>query len=239
LFETVRRIEDAYYKNEFQIFIVYGPFGYGKSSYAIQVLNEIYHWWTYNKDGTVTYSRDDWFEDFQRHIFFHPKDFILRCVREDNRREKAVVWDDAGLWLHALDFSDPFVKAVGKYLNVARTDFAAIIFTAPLPTWVTYKVRNLPQAITLKIIKLSSNPSIKDMRRAKAFQFWISPDMKKSGVRNIYHDDFKVKLPQDAYDKYMPERQKYSKMASKGMLEELLKIDSELIKKENELKLTV
>lgn len=230
-FVTTGLINKSYYDNEFQTFIVYGPFGYGKSSFAIQVLNEILELWTYHKDGTVIFLKDNWQEILREYLFFHPKDFVYKCfneniIEEKYDRKKCIVWDDAGYWLHALDFNDPFVKAVAKYLNVARTDFAAIIFTAPLPTWITRKIRNLPQALTLKVIKVSANPSQKDLRRIKAFQYWVAPDMRKSGVRKKYEEDFSVRLPNPVFDFYVPLRRKYALTASALMLKELKQLET-------------
>lgn len=230
-FKTTQLIEEAYRNDEFQIFIIYGPFGYGKSSFGIQILNELFGLWKHNADGSITFLKDNWQDILLSKILFHPRDFVYRCYNkgadsDSDSREKTIVWDDAGYWLHALDFNHPMVKAVAKYLNVARTDFASIIFTAPLPTWITTKIRNLPQAITLKVIKVSGNSFQKNLRRANAFRYWVAPDMRKSGVRKIYEDDFSVKLPDPVFEAYKPLRKKYTTEASRNMLTELKEIDA-------------
>ena len=86
-----------------------------------------------------------------------------------------LIWDDAGLWLMALEHWHPFVRAVIKYLNVARTNWASLIFTTPLPTWVIKKIRGFPQAVTLKIIKTRSDKEYPNRERmARAFRYWVS-----------------------------------------------------------------
>ncbi|MFA5365710.1 MAG: hypothetical protein WC325_11070, partial [Candidatus Bathyarchaeia archaeon] len=141
-FKMTEMINHAYYHDEFQLFIVYAPLGYGKSAYAVKVLSELY-----NKD----------WEKVKQYIVFPPKDCVSKCVEmnKTGKREKAIVWDDAGLWLFALQKNDVFVQAVIKYMNVARTNWGAMILTTPTPSWITYKMRNFPQHINVKIIKAS------------------------------------------------------------------------------------
>jgi len=226
---TANLIKTAYNRYEFQAFIAYGPFGFGKSSYALQVLNEVYNLWDYDKFKHPFPIRggswDEVIAFLKQKVIFHPKDFVYKCAKE--RREECIVWDDAGLWLYALEYHNPFVMAVAKYLNVARTDFGAVIFTAPLPTWITRKIRNLPQCITIKIIKVRGNESQRNQRRGIAYRFWIHPDMKHSGIRNIYQDDFSVMLPDPIFNWYDPERRRYAQAAKSMMMTHLREVEQE------------
>jgi len=47
------------------------------------------------------------------------------------------------------------------------------------------------------------------------------PDMKKSGVKPIFNDDFSCKLPDDIYEKYMELRKEYADYAVIMMKKEL------------------
>jgi hypothetical protein len=134
-----------------------------------------------------------------------------------------MIWDDAGLWLYALDWNHPFIKAFGKYLNVARTDFGSIQFTAPLPTMVMKRLRDMPQVRTIKVIKRNvDNPERRFKARiAKLYQMWISPDMKRSGVKQTHEDTFNAYLPDDFYGWYKPIRDYYAKMAKLMMGKEM------------------
>lgn len=216
-FQITDIINHAYYHDEFQLFIVYAPLGYGKSTYAVKVLAELYN--------------RDW-EKVKQLLVFPPKDFVQKCVEMNQKgiREKAIVWDDAGLWLFALQRNDIFVQAVIKYMNVARTNWGAMILTTPTPSWVTYKMRNFPQHINIKIIKASDDIGRKQrLRYAKGYRQWTAPDFKHTGVRKIFQDYFDATMPNDFYNWYKPIRDGYAKQASELMnksLADLLMKDS-------------
>lgn len=221
---TKRIIENYYPPEEFDLLIVYGPLGYGKSSYSIkvgvEVLQEVYE-----------VSEQEAWELIKQFIVFHPRQFFEKIRQVENTVDKRVpflIWDDAGLWLYALDWTDPFVAAVGKYLNVARTHLASLICTTPLPTWIVKKLRNFPQSFTIKIIKETGMPGEDRWRRiAKAYRSWVTPDMKRSGVKLVYQDYFKCKLPTKFYwDWYKPLRDAYEDMALALMQERWQKIES-------------
>jgi len=206
-------INTLYAQNEFKPFIVYGPLGIGKSSYAMKCVAEVY--------GGI--DSLNW-EAVKTHLVFHPRDFVDYCTRmiEKGQRAKVLIWDDAGLWLNALEWNSSFIRAVTKYFNVARTNWAAIILTSPLPTYVTKKVRGLPDAITIKIIKTKNDlDAPQRCRCAKGYRFWIAPDMVKSGVREIFEDKFTAILPNTFYYWYLPVRDRYAKEAVSYMRKEL------------------
>lgn len=208
-FITTDIINRAYYQDEFKLFVVYGPLGIGKSAFSLKVAHEVY---------------GDW-DKVKEFIVFQPKDFVEKCLSltERGKREKVLIWDDAGLWLFAMQHNDPFVQSVIKYMNVARTNWAAIILTTPTPSWVIYKLRNFPQNIRIKIIKYSSDQGrTQKLRLAKAYRSWIAPDFKHSGVHSLYRDKFDAFLPRDFYwHWYKPLRDTYAKQAGKLMQKEL------------------
>lgn len=200
--------------DEFTLFIIYGPLRYGKSSLACQILAEVY---------------DTWNPDFlKNYIGFHPKDVLEKWTKHKTK-QKAFLWDDAGLWLHALDWNNEFVKAVGKYLNVAGTDWGGLILTTPLPTWISKKIRGLPQAITIRIRKVSSaNPKWKNIREGIAYRFWKAPDLKHSGVHKIFKETYSKMLPDHFYEWYKPFRNYFSDMAKKMMITRLKALPKEI-----------
>jgi len=226
---TTKKINDSYFNDECKVFIPYGPLGIGKSAYACRVVAEVYG--TKQPDGTIL---PNW-EAVKDHLVFHPRDFVEKCVKmmEKKQKDKVLIWDDAGLWLFALEHNNPFIKAVIKYLNVARTNWAGLIFTTPLPTWVIKKVRGFPQAVSIKITKEMSdynntkaNPK---PRIATAYLFWMSPDMKHSGVRKIYDDKFGAMMPDDFFfDWYKPRRDDYARQAINMMFKELNGLEKEM-----------
>jgi len=86
---------------------------------------------------------------------------------------------------------------------------------------VSKKIRGLPQAITLKVIKVSSNPRMKNMRRATAYRWWKAPDMKHTGVHKIYQENFSCMMPDTFYEWYKPFRDSFAYQAKLLMAEEL------------------
>lgn len=210
---TAKFIEDNYYRDEFSPFIIYGgPLGIGKSAYALKVLYELYGSW----------------EKVKEYIVFKPEDFVDRCYEMMGRgkREKAIVWDDAGLHVSYLSYNDPFVQAVIEYLNVARTNWASIILTAPTPMMIVKKFRGFPDRYTCKIVKLGSdekNPQ--KPRRARVYRNWTAPDLKHSGVHKCWEDDYSALLPDEFYhDWYKPLRDSYAAVAINRMKARLQKV---------------
>ena len=213
MFVTTDLIKKAFTKDEFHLIIIYGPLRWGKSSLAIQILHELYGTW----DPEI----------LKKYIGFHPAQ-VLRDWASFPDKTLGYVWDDAGLWLHALEWNSPFVKSTGKYLNVAGTDFGGLILTAPLPTWVSKKVRGVPQAITMKVKKVAGNRWQENLRRATAYRWWKAPDMKHTGVHKLYEEEFDVMLPDRFYTWYKPRRNYYAKLAKKTMWENLKSLPPEL-----------
>lgn len=206
-------IEYAWKRDEFILAIIYGPLRFGKSALAFQCLSELYGTWDHNF--------------LRRYIGFHPAQ-VLKQWSEFQEKQKVYVWDDAGLWLNALEWNHPFTVAVSKYLNVAGTDWAGLILTAPLPTWISKKIRGIPQAITLKVFKTSGPGGDEDLRGATIYRFWTAPDMKKTGVWKIDEEEFTRMMPDPFFAWYKPLRDKYAKMA-KALMAKAYKTTQEKI----------
>lgn len=221
--KLAQKINALYYDDEFQPIIVYGGAnGIGKSSYSIQGLTEALYW-NINHDELTEKDYKSW-EKVKEFIVFKPVDFIKKCYQlaNEEKREKAIIWDDAGFWLNSLEWSDPFLIAVGKYLNVARTNWGSIIFTTPNPLYIIKKIRSMPDRITVKIEKEGSNyknPS--KPRIALAYLGWLAADLKKTGVNSYWKDDFSAIMPNDFFRWYKPLRDKYARMGIKLMIAHL------------------
>jgi len=212
------KINKAFYGDEFKSFILYAPLGLGKTALAIQCLLELYFLKDIRKailDHGARCNVWDYIDNekvlnmVKTHLVFHPKNFLLAC-RRLTERDKALLWDDAGLWLFSLDFKDPFVNAVSKFMSVARTKFGAIIFTTPHPSHVIKKIRTLPDAVVVKVYKYTNS---RWLRKAKHYQWWSTPDGKKSGVRGKEVEKFSCHIPDFIYDWYLPLRKRYADMA--------------------------
>lgn len=227
-FITAQQIRKAYFEDEFYPYVVYGGLGRGKSSYALQLLAAIYGEPIKENGKTVGYI-PDW-EAAKKRVVFKPEEFLQLC-RERKEKDRAVVWDDAGYWLYSLDYYKPFVKAVGKYLSVARTDWGAIIFTTPHPDWIIRKAWTMPNVVLAHVIKASTHQYtnkqgekvIYKNRDARVYKSWRTPDGKKRGVRLEYIDKFNAMLPDEIFHWYQPKRDSYAREAKKLMTSEMEK----------------
>lgn len=217
--KMARFIDQLWYEDECTVGIAYGGFmGTGKSAFCIKSTAEVKGTHPGHEDNKPDYEKVKEFLDFP------PKAFVERLLKM-KRREKIVIWDDMGLWLFALDWYNPFVKAVCKYLNVARTDWAFIFGNTPSPKMVAKRIQNFPEVIRVKISKEGSNiknPS--KPRLATAYQLWITPDLKKTGVRKMFVDRYSAMMPNDFYKWYRPQRDHFATLAKQLMYKELMKL---------------
>lgn len=215
-----RFVDQLYYQDECAIAIVYGGFlGTGKSAYCIKTEAEVYGKHSGHEDNVPDYEMVKAFLDFP------PKAFVERLLKM-KRREKMIVWDDMGLWLFVLDWYDPFVKAVCKYLNVARTDWGLILGNTPTPKMVAKRIQNFPEVVRVKITKERENiRHPKKPRLATGYHVWTTPDLKKTGVRKMFVDRYSAMMPNDFFKWYKPIRDHYATIAKQLMYKELVKLE--------------
>ena len=145
MLDGTKYIWELFDNDEFKPFLIQGPHGWGKTSYANILVSEVY--------SRGNNSIPDW-EKVKERIGYTPEEVLnlLDSIPEDERWY-CFHWDDAGTWLHSLDFQDPFVKQVGKYMQVARTDLACMMFTTISVSDVSSKIRGIRDAITIDITK--------------------------------------------------------------------------------------
>jgi len=206
---TTTLIEKARHNNECRNFIVYGPLGYGKTAFSLNVLMELYD----TTDPDI----------LSRYFFFDPAEFLNKVTRF-KQQVKSVAWDDAGVWLYYMDFQTDLIKNVSKLMQLIRTRTASVIYTTPTPTLILGKLRNFPQTTTLKISKRGGEPRPgyrNTARRVTAYQSYMLPDLHKLRVRKLYVDDFDVMLPRDVYKWYCNERRGYIEQIEEKLQVEL------------------
>ena len=216
-----------YRDNEFKVIIITGDHGFGKSTYANRLISEVYSKDNVHGNWDITL--------FKEHLGFHPMNVTEQWLKMKHR-DIAFHWDDAGLWLNAMDYQDPFVVSVGKYLQVARTDWACLIFTAIDRDDVFSKLRNLRNAIIIEIIKDSSKRE-PWRRKAIAYKFWKSRGGSKKGTNTIWEERFNCHVPDSFYHWYQPLRAKYSYLAKQQMRDYLRKKHKDIMKYREELEI--
>ena len=215
-FYLTEKILEAWYPpEEFKLITTFGALGYGKSAFAFKVLVQLIQ---------ILYdmTEEESWELVKQFIVFHPEQFFQKIdeIEENLKfpRIPSLVWDDAGLWLYALDWNDPFVKAFGKYVNVCRTHLASLILTTPSPDMVFKKIRKFPQAFNVKIIKRSGGrghlwhrlaiPYLQYYNIVKGYRV-----MRCRYKRGIVEEPFNCRMPDKFYAWYKPLRDSYEDIA--------------------------
>jgi hypothetical protein len=224
----------AYFNDELILIVIHGKQGYGKSTLAsivsaqcygiLKKLNEDQDLQEQLKNKTESKQRRikiKWMEQkikendtFQydwsttkNFFIFKPYDFICKAVDIKEKKPLCVV-DDAGMWLNAMDYQDKFVRAVGKFFEVARTKYGAIVFTCSDLKQIFTKIRNMPHVYTIRIIKegTGSKGRNPDLRVGLIHEGWESEDLKRSGRTVLLFDGFVAEMPEPFYRWYKPIR---------------------------------
>jgi len=127
-----------------------------------------------------------------------------------SEKHRALLWDDAGFWLFSLDWYEPFVKTVSKYIQLAGRQFGVILLTSPSKGMISNKVLEaLPERYVCKIVKEGKDRDTYRPRLAKVYQRWDYPDGRKGGVRTRWKDHFNAILPDDYFAWYKPKSDRY------------------------------
>jgi len=211
MFHLTEMIVKANDNDELILVVIHGKQGYGKSTYASITMSQVYGYYNYNEKNDLYYY--DW-KTTKDYFVFKPRDF-LNLSRQQKHKAAVCCVDDAGMWLNSMDFSHPLVKATGKFLEVARTKWAAILFTCSDLNQVFSKIRNMPHVYTIRITKHGIDEMHPNRRVATIYEGWRSEDLKKSGRKTKSIDLIQnCHMPKSFYDWYKPER---DKLADQGL----------------------
>ena len=207
-----RRIVKNYELDDFNVIIVTGNLRKGKSSYAMKAIEQAltYIYPRRYKNSEMTYS------DYTRVMGWETGEVVDTWLGL-TEREPAFIWDDAGYWLHSMNWNDPLMISIQQYFNVVGTDYNTIILTSPSARWVLSKIANMPEMIRINVVKRDGGKRDSESRRfsrqAKAYQKWESPDLKRGGVNKIWIDNYSCKIRDSVYAEYKPVRDHYARMA--------------------------
>lgn len=204
MLDGAKRIIELFDNDEFKPILIQGDHGFGKSSYANTLIAEVY---SIFKDGVP-----DW-DAVKKYVGYTPEE-VLGTLRTIPLGERWYVfhWDDAGNWLHSLDFQDPFVKDVGKYMHVVRTDLACMIFSTISIEDITSKVRGIRNAIVIDITKEGNSYKQPFIRTARAYikrKTWKGREWKDYQ----WEERFNCHVPDSFYRWYKPLRDRYALQA--------------------------
>lgn len=214
-----RKIVRNYERDDFSLIIIYGNLRIGKSTYAIKAVEQALNYLGFLK-GKIT-------PDVLKWVMGWETEEVVDTWMLVNERQPAYIWDDAGYWLHSMNWNDPLMISVQQYFNVVGTDYNTMMLTTPSPKWVLSKIANMPDMYRIKVTKRTGgrrdDDYIKFARQAKGYMKWESPDLKKGGVNTKLKDNFSCKMEQELYEWYKPVRDGYARKAKEAILNNLRK----------------
>ena len=200
-YALAQEMNHAWYTNSLVGLVLYGAWNVGKSSYCIKVLMDL---WDDPKGNRL----DEW----KHYIVFKPEHYTALNLYLMSKGEKAKmeIWDDAGLWLYALEWADNKVKGAVKFLNVAKTTSAGLVLTTPTPKMIVKKVMDI-EGINIGKVTRATGAS-QTLRIAKVYK--NSMDIiGKHRINTYLEDPFNVMLPDHVWEWYNPLRVGYAKEA--------------------------
>lgn len=235
-FSLARRIVKAFRYDDFLLVIIHGTQRIGKSAYSIKVMGQVIDYFfgedIFKVTGSSGYRRAP---ICQKYMGWDP-DEVVDLWYDLLKRIPNFTWDDAGMWLFSLNWTDPLLIAVQQYMNVVGTDMNCLMLTTPDPTWILSKIAGNPGMIRVEITKRSGGDSDADSvrysRLARGYRPWKTKDLKGGGVNKVIEDEYSCKLPDEFYKWYKPTREKYAKVAKQRMREELRRRREARMKKE-------
>ncbi|MCC5990525.1 MAG: hypothetical protein LM558_03345 [Thermosphaera sp.] len=200
-------IREAYRKNGVVVAYVYGPMGYGKTSYALWTAYEVLGSW----------------DQVLKYLFFDLND-VIRTMWKHVRRKTRIpilILDDAGFWLNRLTWWEKEKIEFMELMNLARSISAGIIFTSPsqeVPRQIlnkcNYRVAVKPieeeekmSSFALEASKVAESIGLEPhVAVARGFQLITLPSFMKL-VKKEFLDYYPLHYP--IYEEYTKVRMKY------------------------------
>lgn len=171
--------------------IVYGVQRIGKSSYALQIMYDVYK---------------DW-DLVLQNCLFRLEDVVsyLQYLMENKKVVPAFCWDDAGVHGSAYRYFSrrDEVELLKSLFDVIGTRCRALLFTTPYADGLLKSLRSY-EFYRVKITKRDS----RDRRVARGYQSVLLPSGTRF-IRKEFLDYFNVRLPDDVFERYMVQREGY------------------------------
>ena len=217
------QITEEYVYDGFFGLIVEGKQRIGKSSYVSQAVAESFGRW--EQEPKIRCIEPN-YEEVKKWMVFPPKDFLdLVLTVGVGRKERVAFWDDAGFWLFALDWYDPFVKTISKYIQLAGRQFGSLILTTPSQKLISGKVLEaLPSVLLGRVVKIGGDERLYRPRKCTIYKRWSYPDGKKGGVKKVWIDNFNAILPDEFFNWYKPKSDHYMDVGLQILKREIRKV---------------
>ena len=174
-------IKRAYENYGFVSAFIYGFQGVGKTTYGLKVLHGIYNDWDMVLDNTYFYIDN-----------LLPK---LKESYKSGERIKAILLDDAGVWLTKYYWYRHFSVWFSKFFNLIRTVSAGLLFTSVEVTDIVKFVRDK------MVYRVAIIPENRLWRKAIGYKVVLLPSLDRIVVR-YFADRFTLKLPSDVRKQY-------------------------------------
>lgn len=184
-------IKHEYYKDRMLNAVIYGRQGMGKSSYAIQVMKQLY-------------DDNEWRDWF----LFSPREVVNAIVRlrKNNLRVPAITIDDASRVFYYMNYANTDVKNALNWIAWARTSVGGIMFTTPQVGLLLKKITTFEGTLVGKVTM--SPGKMPDRRVIKLYSNSIAVWGKRY-ISEVMSDSFNVMLDQEDFDWYKPKRAGY------------------------------
>lgn len=197
---TKFRLTEQIDKEEFTGATISGIQRLGKSSYALQVMYDLY---------------GDWNEVFNN-TFFKIDDLVNHLTKlvKEKRRVKCILWDDAGVHgTSQIYWTDKeLYRYLGALMDVIGTTTKGLIMTTPNPYGLVKQIRNYEWMI----VKISKHDQNNRFAKGYINQMLPSGDRK---IKIVFMDRFTKILPDKVFERYNEIRQSYNKDVLKAFQE--------------------
>jgi len=199
---TTTRIIGAYKRNGFYSGTIVGARGIGKSSYAIQILYQVYRVLGYEKE-------EAWQMAIDRILYKIPDiiKFLDKSVHS-KQHEVAFIWDDAGVFGSGTRWFSHHeeMHLLQNLMDTIRGAVSGILLTCPDMMQLAKFLRRYDDYL----IKINYNSERGGRYRiAKCYVKRITPAM-QTRVYTQYHDKYDVYLPKWVYEAYCRKRESYN-----------------------------
>ena len=251
---ATREIKRCEKEGSFQPYIPYGKLGYGKTAWSIEIALELRYinqikkalkevgrtrWKTVNEPyntmeelrnkGHDEYPlKDEVLQYMKETLFFRPLDILNRLdwLSDNDLKTLVIISDDAGAHLSSMEWYEPYIKAFGEFMDLARTQLTSIIFTAPQPNRIARKIRTIPGTTIVRIVRRSGQgpPYDRWYRTARYMRYWFSPGFNKEGYSGKDFDYFNCQIPDFIFEWYVPMRKKYVDVLRQRVRNEFMKV---------------
>jgi len=212
--ETARHLYNAYESDEIFSAVIFGQRGYGKSSFCMKILYDLFH-------NGLGYGYNPAWNKVLENTLHSKKMFSEKFdnLREEDDKARGLHLDDAEQWLSSLVWQKKGNKKERKLMEEIRTLLPAMrtrssgnLFSCDNPLKLDTSIRDRPLK-RIKIVKID-NPKFQRPRQARVYSQDVYPSLtQRIDGDSLWTHDFDATLPDEVFRKYNKMRKSYSDRA--------------------------